>query len=546
MIEFTNPAALWLLTLSIPLILLYLLKRRRRELIVPSTLLWKQALEDMRAETPFQKLRSSLLLMLQLLILVLITAILSAPQFVSPASLSRRWILVMDCSASMKAKDIKPSRFEAGKDQLIQKLNEIPDSDTVLIVGFSSETSIVQQFTAQFDDAREKLRSLKPEDVPGDWTQLLRVLEPLIKDNPPPRVIIASDFANIPTSQISSIPFDPIVVGKSGDNVGITRVAFKPVAGTENKQSLLYQIKNYAKQNVSISVSLAVEENVIDAFEVELQTDQTFERTAELTVHQTSKVKINVEPEDVFPIDNEFVLFVEPSPVAKVELQYDNPFLRKAIEILPSIQIRKDGEIHIAKIQHINDVQAAGIYFLKKAESSVETAVHWNDGHPALRFVDPSAWQVRNAQSLTVPPGGISLVEIASGTIAYAIEDQGSRKIFLGFALEDSNLPSLAGFPLFLQNSIHWIHENQHGSLASVTGGALRVEGAYQMNGKNGYANLANAGESSIHPSRPATKSGSSQTLTERKTDVAQWFLILATGFVIVEWWAFHRRVDSA
>ncbi|HSE43678.1 MAG TPA: VWA domain-containing protein [Acidobacteriota bacterium] len=545
MIEFTNPAALWLLTLSIPLILLYLLKRRRRELIVPSTVLWKQVLEDMRAETPFQKLRSSLLLMLQLLILVLITAILSAPQFVSPASLSRRWILVIDCSASMKAKDINPSRFESAKDQLLEKLNEIPASDTVLIVGFSSETSIIQQFTEQFDQARDKLESLKPEDVPGDWPQLLKVLEPLVKDNPPPRLIIASDFANIPSSQINSIPFDPIVVGKSGENLGITRVACKPITGTENKQSLLYQVKNFTKQNVAATLSLAVDENVIDAFEVELKADQTFERTAELTVHQISKVKINVEPDDIFPIDNEFILFVEPSPSAKVELQYENTFLRKAIEILPSIQLRKDGDIHVAKIQNANDVQAAGIYFLQTSGSAVETAIHWNDGHPILRFVDPAAWQVRNAGALIVPPGGISLVEISTGTIAYAIEDKGLRKIFLGFVLEDSNLPSLAGFPLFLQNSIHWIHENQQGSLASLTGGALRIEGAYQVDGKNGYANFANAGESSIYPNHPATKSGSNQTLTQRKTDVAEWFLILVTGFVILEWWAFHRRIDS-
>ena len=101
MVEFSNVPALWLLTLAIPLVLLYLLKRRRRDVVVPSTMLWKQALEDIRADTPFQKLKSSLLLLLQLLILVLITAILSGPHLVSSASLSRQRILVLDCSASM-------------------------------------------------------------------------------------------------------------------------------------------------------------------------------------------------------------------------------------------------------------------------------------------------------------------------------------------------------------------------------------------------------------------------------------------------------------
>ena len=545
MIEFINPSALWLLTLSIPLILLYLLKRRRRELIVPSTLLWKQALEDMRAETPFQKLRSSLLLMLQLLILVLITSILSGPQLVSPASLSRRWILVMDCSASMKSTDVSPSRFEYAKDKLIQRLNEIRGSDTVLVLAFSSETSIVQQFTNNIDQAREKLESLKVEDVAGDWRQLIKLLEPLQKENPPPQIIIASDFANLTSAQINPMPFVPIIAGNSGNNVGIIGVACKPLAGTENKQSLLYQIKNFSRQNVVTSVSLHADESVIDAFEIQLKPDEAIERTAELTVQQTSRIRIQIKPQDIFALDDEYVLIVEPSTPALVDLNYENPFLKKALEILPSVQIREGSDLQITKIQSIDGAKKSGIYFLEAGDTPPASAVNWNDGHAVLRFVDVGAWQVRNAAAVQVPPGGTSLVEISSGTIVYATEDQDARKIILTFALEDSNLPSLAGFPVFLQNSLHWIQESKQKSLASLTGGGLRTEGPFKVEGREGYANFANAGESAIQPGRPATKSGSSQSLVQRKTDIASWFLVLATGFVMVEWWAFHRRVDA-
>jgi hypothetical protein len=544
-IEFLNPAALWLLTLSIPLILLYLLKRRRRELIVPSTLLWKQALEDMRAETPFQKLRSSLLLMLQLLILVLITAILSAPQFVSSASLSRRWILVMDCSASMKATDAKPSRFEYAKDQLIQRLNKLPGSDMVLVLSLSSETSIAQQFTSDSVEAGEKLESLKTEDVPGDWRQLIKILEPLQKDNPPPQIIIASDFANVSPALISPISFDPIIAGNSGHNIGITRVASKPIAGTENKQSLLYQIKNFSQQNVLTSVSLHADENVIDAFEIQLKPGEALERTAELTVLQTSKVRIQIRPDDAFALDNEYVLIVEPSIPTYVELSYENPFLKKAIEILPSVRIRPESEIKISRIQNKESAKSSGIFFLDAVEAPAASAVHWNDGHPILRFVDAGAWQIRNAKAVQVPPGGISLIEISSGTVVYAVDDQDQRKVIITFALEDSNLPSMAGFPIFLQNSLHWIQESKQESLTSLTGGNIRMEGPFKDQEREGYANFANEAESDIQPGRPINKSGSSQSLVQRKTDIAAWFLVLVTGFVMVEWWAFHRRADA-
>ncbi len=545
MIEFSNVSALWLLTLTIPLILLYLLKRRRRDIVVPSTLLWKQALEDIRADTPFQKLKSSLLLLLQLLILVLITAILSGPHLLSSASLSRQWILILDCSASMKASDIEPSRFAVAKQGLLKALDDIPASDSVLLLAFSSETSIVQQSTNDLSQVRSKLNSLEPIDVAGNWSQLTKILEPLLRNSPPPLVMIASDFANVPANLSGSISFDPIVAGKSGDNIGIIRVASKPLPGSDKLQMLLYQIKNFSKKTATSTLTLSANDSVMDSFEVKLGPGETLERTTELTVNQTIKVRIEKKPNDIFPLDDDYVLIVDPVQPSSVNLLYENPFLRKALAVLPSVRISNDGSLPIAKIKSIDEASQPGIYFLSSKSPGTSTVpVHWNEGHPVLRFVDVGAWQIQNTNSITPPVGSESLVDISSGSIAYASEDNG-RKIVLGFPLENSNLPLLAGFPVFLQNAIQWIQEEKQKPLASVTGDKLRTEGSYQSDGKEGYANFADAGESNIQPAPPKSKSGSSATMVQRKTDVGNWFLILATGIVIVEWWAFHRRVDA-
>ena len=110
---FTSPLALLGLLFVPAVIAMYLLKLRRDEAIVPSTLLWNRLVADVEANAPWQRLRRSLLLLLQLL-LVIALAILAARPFIErPAGLARDIVLVIDASASMGATDVVPDRLTA-------------------------------------------------------------------------------------------------------------------------------------------------------------------------------------------------------------------------------------------------------------------------------------------------------------------------------------------------------------------------------------------------------------------------------------------------
>ena len=84
-----------------PLVLLYFLKLKRQRVPIASTLLWRKAIEDLRVNSPFQRLRSSLLLLLQLLILAAACIAISEPFKAAGRTFDKAIVLLIDQSASM-------------------------------------------------------------------------------------------------------------------------------------------------------------------------------------------------------------------------------------------------------------------------------------------------------------------------------------------------------------------------------------------------------------------------------------------------------------
>src|SRR6266513_5027479 len=140
---FATPLALLGLLFVPAVIAMYLLKLRRDEAIVPSTLLWNRLVADVEANAPWQRLRRSLLFLLQLL-LVIALAILAARPFVErPAGLARDIVLVIDASASMGATDVVPDRLGAAKQAAIDALRDLPSGGKASVIAAGRTARVV-------------------------------------------------------------------------------------------------------------------------------------------------------------------------------------------------------------------------------------------------------------------------------------------------------------------------------------------------------------------------------------------------------------------
>src|SRR5215471_12186252 len=111
----------WALIAAVPpaIVALYFLKLRRQPLEVPSTYLWHKSIEDLHVNSLWQRIRQSLLLYLQLLLIALAILALLRPGWRSDKVVDERNIFLIDNSASMSAIDVAPSRLEEAKRRAI-------------------------------------------------------------------------------------------------------------------------------------------------------------------------------------------------------------------------------------------------------------------------------------------------------------------------------------------------------------------------------------------------------------------------------------------
>ena len=136
-----DPKGLLLLGLLAPLVVLYILKIKRKRLVVPSTWLWKSAERDLLAKAPFRKLIAQASLILQALAIILLALALSRPSIEGAELVGDHVAVVVDVSASMAAEGgegagsgDRATRLDRGKLVAKELVRALPPGAQVLVV----------------------------------------------------------------------------------------------------------------------------------------------------------------------------------------------------------------------------------------------------------------------------------------------------------------------------------------------------------------------------------------------------------------------------
>ena len=227
--NFLSPLALGLFALSLPLVLLYFLKVRRRERMVPSLLLWETSLRDREASAFFQRLQRDPLLALQILALAAMAVALARPAVTVMGQGARKVVVVMDTSASMKARDAGGTRFAAARAQAASLVSGLGEGAEVMVIESGVQPHVLAPLSRDRERAASAIRSTRPRDLPHRLTDALRTARALVGADPRAEIYVFTDgaftLAAGPESQDARIHW--MTVGRGGRNVGITNLAVR-------------------------------------------------------------------------------------------------------------------------------------------------------------------------------------------------------------------------------------------------------------------------------------------------------------------------------
>ena len=155
--------------LAIPaLLLLYFLKLRRVPQPVGSTLLWKKAVQDLQVNSPFQRLRRNLLLLLQLLALLALLFALARPVSEGDLVAGRKSVILIDRSASMNAADGDDgaTRLDDAKRRAKALVDTMGRGDQATVISFDDSAQVVQPYSGDPALLRAAIDDIEPSDRP--------------------------------------------------------------------------------------------------------------------------------------------------------------------------------------------------------------------------------------------------------------------------------------------------------------------------------------------------------------------------------------------
>jgi hypothetical protein len=466
------------------IILLYMLRLRRKERVIASTLLWQSALRDVQANSPWQKLRSSLLMWLQIAFLALAVFALVRPAITVLASGGQTIAIIMDASASMGATDVSPSRFNRARAEATRLVSALSSGDKATIISASSRTRVLAPLTVDKNVLQRAIGNARTHDTTCNLREAVTLAASLLRDKKPAQIYILSDGAVPPLDDLSTgdIGLQFVKIGSGNNNLAITAMDVRRGYAEGSKYEIFTTVRNFSKQERTVNLELSHDGELVAVRPLTIPSGGEQSQLFSEGNFESGLFNVRLDTTDDLAADNTAYAMLEPARTANVLLISEgNLFLEKALNLDPNTQIFRTSAADYAKsppkgpydVVVCDGVIPANltsgnllIFDAFSPDAPVEklngvisgpSVVDWDRRHPVTRFASWGDLRMAEATNAKLKPWAKALVETERAPLIVAGERGGRRVVWCGFDLRATDLPLRVTFPIFITNSLQWL-----------------------------------------------------------------------------------------
>ena len=286
--------------LCIPvLILIYILKNKYVEKIVSSTYIWNLSEKFLKKKKPLKKITDLISLVLQVITVLVLSISIAHPVFTIPNS-AENVCFVLDISGSMNINNGSITRFEKGKQKIVELVNSSSNGSTFTLITASKETKVILEKEENKEKVLNKLNEISLDYSSSSLVDALTTIQNYYNEQKIGHTYLITDKTY---SSVSNI--DLINVSSQEENYALYDSKYQIRKGKINISGNLI---SYESDSV-LNINLYLDDKFIVSQEVNVNKMVEKQYSFSLDEQEFSSMKVEITNSDALSLDNSNILY---------------------------------------------------------------------------------------------------------------------------------------------------------------------------------------------------------------------------------------------
>ncbi len=513
--QFLNFWPLAFLILIPVIIIMYLLKQKAEDKPFSSLKLWQELYKNMQANTPWEKLKKNLLMILQILTVIILVVALMSPYIKSKTTTKGHIVLVIDTSGSMNTLyDDKYTRLEVAVMEAEEYVDGLASNVAVSVITSDKDSALVVTDSTDKTLIKSKLKSIRATNYIGDCSEGVSMAESMIAQWEDSEVVYFTDsFVSCETTggYIVSVYSDADnalieYVGHGTDKDGLLTVIVKVV--NNKKDTLKTDINLYGDGEM-----IAVSEIEVVSGESQIAYFEGLDFDGKLLMAELN------DADDALEIDNVCYDVISSKKDLNVLLMTEqNLYLEKAISLVEGVTVTKSDDIdsfaefekdgydmYIFDGMMPDELPERGSILIFNCENdslytvadNFENVMIKTEDTKYTKYLTDYSFGAANANGMEIPYWGESFLTVGDYSAGFIGNYDSQTVCVIGLDVHDTELPLKTEFPILIYNIMDaCVNTGMLSTNVLNSGSSVKISG--KLDGGVPVVNLPNGSNSEL------------------------------------------------